>query len=314
MFGDAYMPPRRGRVDADRLAALAGFGRSLGAISPAGLAGIAAAATGFVQDEKLERWSKKDVLTTTSATQWLQSYCGDPIAAKAKRVRGADVFDGAGADLEKWLDLLISYNGRANAAEGRPPVKLVQLGDFFDFWIGLQRLTDGNVFNVDPDLANKFLEFWINETLSTKEQSAVGKLLTMSQRGVPTTFVRGNHDNYMFLRGHGPAYWQQGFFSEHGHATDEYNRDGSHLLGWALTQLAYMVPDVRFVESPLKGYTNTVMSDLAPRLVMYDRAVDMCVTNRMPQPPTHGVKQLLTYVQGHTHSPDLRLLSLQWHH
>ena len=283
-FGNTYKPPRRGRVDAIVLAALTSLAKDLAKsgvawplMVPGAVAQLLAMAHGMLELELLERWSDEDRLTTQSATEWLVHYTGDRSIGKQyatpplAKVRGADIFDGAGADLGRWLDLLISYQQRAKEDATCPPLELVQLGDLFDFWMGLQRLSDDpSLFDVanQMDHALEFVKFWLDETLNhTFERASFRRLLGLSKKEIPTTFVRGNHDNYMFLQGHGHAFQAPGLMGEHGHATDQYNRDESYLEGWALTQAAYIVPDLRLIESPLIAYKNDLTGDLASRVL-----------------------------------------------
>jgi hypothetical protein len=335
----SYKPhdiPRKGRVDAGRLAELESWVAPLMAapVAPVPEAALLAAITGsawLLEGEKLERWSDDDRLLNKSAIEWLERYCGDTLepggfTTTGQRVRGADIFDGAGADLNRWLDILIEYNKTADPPAffqiggssqlGRPRIKLVQLGDCYDFWIGLQRIGDCNLLNecniykTDPGVRNKFLDFWKEQTIETSTLAGGGggvkKLLELRQHGVDTVYLRGNHDNYNLDLP--DRYKEEGIYAEHGHAIDMFNHDGGYFKGWALTQVAFMKPDVRFIVDPLLAFVTKYGHLVPSRLVMNDRAVDKCVTHRLKHPSPQ--RAMLTYVQAHTHEPHLRMITL----
>jgi len=116
--------------------------------------------------------------------------------------RTADVFQGAGHDLKLFVDWLRNFH------EIAWPLKVVQLGDFFDLWMGFRRAFKGPVTserNLVPQ-AMDFARFWVERTLFKTEQGeGLVRLLTLSQTAGPnaktgarlqTEFLYGNHDNY----------------------------------------------------------------------------------------------------------------------
>ena len=90
----------------------------------------------------IEQWhDQRRFLKHGEADRWFDLYHGT--AAK----KGADIFEEAGEDLRAWIALLHSYqNGHqirvshlesSHKQEPARPIRLIQVGDMFDLWLGL---------------------------------------------------------------------------------------------------------------------------------------------------------------------------------
>ena len=217
----------------------------------------------------------------------------------------SEIFEDAGSDLLRFLDRLEAYSGHQ--------VRLVQLGDMIDLWMGFacyfQNRGDGVVRLVPrgPDRSysgEEFIDYWIDQraTRSRREGLVVNSsdnaevLRRMAQFGSgggrQVFFVYGNHDCY-FAR-HTPSsigvarrdhYHEEGLRVEHGHAGDPYNRDGMarFFSGHRITQAtAFYHPWTREYE----GRVNDA------RLVVLMRAAELYIRQTNP---------FAIYVSGHDH-------------
>jgi len=127
-----------------------------------------------------------------SVRKWVSDYHADTGAR-------ADIFQDAGQDLRTFVDHLRNYH------ESESPLRVIQLGDFFDLWLGFQRAFEDSIDDPLP-CASDFARLWVERTLlATRQGSHLAHLLTLSQTAKPnrktgaplhTHFVYGNHDNY----------------------------------------------------------------------------------------------------------------------
>jgi len=180
-----------------------------------------------------------------------------------------DIFRDAGESLASFLDFLNDYvhNESPNFR-----IHLIQVGDLYDLWIGLQRLFEVNgdqkvkiaIPNpLAPGQQNPFascVRSWIR---SIHRNNMVG---TGSQRvSLPDklyncyvdqkTWISGNHDNYLLAisgdKDDPPPrvehLFDNGIQVEHGHRADEFNKDGA-LEGHAITQLVFIERLVRLMD------------------------------------------------------------------
>jgi hypothetical protein len=261
-----------------------------------------------------------------SVRKWVADYHADTGAR-------ADIFQDAGQDLRTFVDHLRNYH------ESESPLRVIQLGDFFDLWLGFQRAFKDSIDDPLP-CASDFARLWVERTLlATRQGSHLAHLLTLSQTAKPnrktgaplhTHFIYGNHDNY---RRHGggadialpsdskhsglkihvfnapPALDYPGLWAEHGHQKDPSNSDESPAFGHGLTQLAFLQPGVRGIE----GFTTWANADLwegdrnqLPRVVCIRHAMDQCLINVLnSSAPCRGM-----YVMGHSHEPMLKKVEL----
>ena len=179
---------------------------------------------------------------TFDAASWLQTY------------GGADIFEGAHVDLERFCNKIASWN-----VSHTPTVNLTQCGDMFDLWVGmLCFFADQPGHDPAPDTlwgapsAIEFANYWVNSTVSSERAAGLGALLELTDK----VLLYGNHDNMLASSVMTPPRQpprdkanRKGahFFAEHGHRTDKANGDGIR-TGWAVTQLAFKYPIVRKVE------------------------------------------------------------------
>ena len=273
----------------------------------------------------LKKWRKwPGEMSMSLARNWFHHYHG------TSRNIGADIFEQAGKDLIKWIDLLESFYDS--------DVKLIQTGDMFDYWIGLTRYfkkssTVAYKDEATKELARKFVKHWTEETLvHTSEGPAVQRLLDTSYT-LDTEFLYGNHDNYLRnisvgveipKKGSDPYEIdfeevevgqlrsgmnnEDGLYVEHGHNGDDSNRDGA-TSGWKMTQLAFLYPGVRSLEPSareiIRKWSGLFGDGRTQRLKYMARAADSC---------NYAAGNLnnkwCIYVMGHTHHGFLRQVSL----
>jgi len=261
-----------------------------------------------------------------SVRKWVADYHAD-IGARA------DIFQDAGQDLRTFVDHLRNYH------EAESPLRVIQLGDFFDLWLGFQRAFKDSIDDPLP-CASEFARLWVERTLlATRQGPHLAHLLTLSQTAKPnrktgaplhTHFVYGNHDNYRRHGGgadielpsgseHGglkihvfgapPALDYPGLWAEHGHQKDPSNNDESPTSGHELTQLAFLHPGVRSIEGfGTWGRTKFWEADFnqLPRVVCIRRAMDQCLLGALDSgAPCRGM-----YVMGHSHEPMLKKVEL----
>lgn len=276
-----------------------------------------------VAEKVVEACGKMDWNRTTSAPsmdRWFDLYHGQ------QKQRGADIFETAGADLRRFVDALAAFHGETH------PLEVVQLGDFFDLWLGFQCAFEGNADGLFGD-AFEFARHWVDRTLFHTEQGAhLVHFLTMGQWAdkneqtgarLATHFLYGNHDNY---RKHGAANVltvppgrehagleiqpfpapssldRPGLWAEHGHQADESNRDESPGVGYMATQAAFFMPAVRSLEGPYGWLKSLLDKEGLIRVREIKHALDCCLLdNRKPSAECRGI-----YVMGHSHEPMLK--------
>jgi hypothetical protein len=238
--------------------------------------------------------------------RWFTFYHGDPNAG----TKGADIFQGAGKDLLVFLDLLRKYA----VAHPSQKVNFVQVGDAYDFWIGMKRGIKGATesglgVKLEPGGA-EFARFWKKRThlsaVSGPVLKAIDDLVTKPPKNLTATLLYGNHDD--FLRHIDPSFkefYESGVvYAEHGHQSDSFNSDDDPVSGWALTQVAFLIPKIREIEDKLSMTLALGMrlfgNDPGARLQRIARGADVCLE-----------RNRLIYVCGHTHRCMLKRVTLR---
>lgn len=269
--------------------------------------------------------------TREAVDNWLRIY-------HVEGQRSADIFQDAGKDLRAFVDALEDFH------QNTWPLELVQLGDLFDLWLGFQRAF-GEKLGKTPAMDNllertlNFARFWVERTLFETDQGPhLVHLLTLGERagknrqtGAPlrTTFIHGNHDNYLkhgsgkpikVPSGREHAGMQinafhlpsslpperPGLWAEHGHQPDSFNRDENPSSGHQLTQAAFFQPDVRNFEGPAGWATSMGDGKGIQRVKSIHHALDQCLLKHIDTgQPCRGV-----YVMGHTHEAMLKRVEL----
>lgn len=174
-----------------------------------------------------------------------------------------DIFLDAGPSLEHFLSALQAHCETPVAA--RAPIHLVQLGDMYEHWIGLLRgFRDfPDAVRPIPPAADRLRQVrtWVARTDRTARlPGSGGRTVSLCDRlhGCRVderTFLCGNHDNYLRMLASDPAptdppRHRRGFLlenrlrAEHGHAADEYNRDGA-TRGHLITQYVFLRRAIR---------------------------------------------------------------------
>ncbi len=213
--------------------------------------------------------------------QWFRSYLA------------SDIFQGAAHDLVEFLEKLSRYQGDAR-------LKLVQVGDMYDLWIGLDRYFDVQadeavLLSDRPDAlgisAQRFIDYWVERTNHVRRNArAIRRLHEFGDGRHLTDWLYGNHDCY--LGAHTPAglpqrkkfLLERGLFAEHGHRGDASNRDGAK--------------DGQFLTNEVFEYPFLRKLDPDRRQVFLDVAAHLAVDTALHAPEqAFGV-----YVMGHTHS------------
>jgi hypothetical protein len=291
----------------------------------------------ILDNQKDLHW--KQTTTRESMDNWLRLY-------HVEGQRTADIFQDAGKDLRAFVDALKDFH------QNTWPLELVQLGDLFDLWLGFQRAFGGRL-GTTPALDNlhgkalDFAHYWVERSLFETDQGPhLVHLLTLGQRAgknrqtgahLRTTFIHGNHDNYLNHGGgrpidvpaghehagmkinafHLPSFEERtGLWAEHGHQPDNYNHDANPSPGHQLTQAAFFQPDVRNLEGPAGWAVSMGDGKGIQRVKSIDHALHRCLLNhiRPPNPkappeakvePCRGV-----YVMGHTHEAMLKRVEL----
>jgi hypothetical protein len=261
--------------------------------------------------------------TRKSIEGWLSFY-------HQPRRQTADIFQGAGQDLRIFVDCLRDFH------ETTWPLKVVQLGDLFDLWLGFQRAFRTSADDLLPK-ALDFARLWVERTLFASDQGAhLTHLLTLSETAgknaatgasLETHFLYGNHDNY---RKHGggqpitvpsgvehqgtafnvfdvPASLEfQGLWAEHGHQPDPSNHDEDPSSGHRLTQLAFFAPGIRNIEGFGTWFLAKGNAGKIPRTMCIQHALETCILHHIDSPePCRGI-----YVMGHSHEPMLKRVEL----
>ncbi len=242
---------------------------------------------------QLKNWTDDEKTTEKDAEDWFGHYHGD------EEKKGGDIFQNAGGDLCEFLALLLDYQKQGST----PSAKLIQLGDLYDFWLGLKlafkTMQPPKMF-LDPD-TQSFLDFWRNETLhhtSEPTRKAIKLLHDLNPE-----FVYGNHDGYRAT-----SLWKdvpekkvsenfvtQGIWAEHGHQSDVFNQDSNAVIGWAFTQLGLIIPESRNWEVDLREFEIWLFKNLCKRLICIRHAAEQCQNENKR-----------VYVMGHTHEPLLK--------
>ena len=281
----------------------------------------------ILDNQKDLQWEQ--TTTRESVDNWLRLY-------HVKGQRSADIFQDAGKDLRAFVDALKDFH------QNTWPLELVQLGDLFDLWLGFQRAF-GEKLGKTPALDNlhgralDFAHYWVKRTLFETDQGPhLVHLLTLGERagknrqtGAPlrTTFIHGNHDNYLrhgsgkpidvpaghehagmqINAFHLPSFEERiGLWAEHGHQPDSFNRDENPSAGHQLTQAAFFQPDVRNLEGPGGWTTSMGKGKGIQRVKSLDHALDQCLLKHIDTgQPCRGV-----YVMGHTHEAMLKRVEL----
>ncbi|MBN1960760.1 MAG: hypothetical protein JW841_07415 [Deltaproteobacteria bacterium] len=238
------------------------------------------------------------IMQRKEAREWYGYYYGSRVQ------KGADIFQDAGDDLVKFLKLL------RDRPHSLGNIDLTQLGDCYDFWIGMKCGFSERV-SYNPG-ANFFVDFWRNRTKKNRKVGKTVSLLESLQNHprLPTRILYGNHDNYL-MKTRAARYYDKGgntFWAEHGHQSDSFNCDDDAVNGWALTQTAFLFPAIREIEDPASAALCAIQrfstADAYPaRLQRLARGVDVCIEERK-----------LIYVMAHTHRPCLRKIyvKLAW--
>jgi len=264
--------------------------------------------------------------TRDSVEQWLRTY-------HQPGRRTADIFQGAGQDLRTFVDYLRGFHAE------QWPLRVLQLGDFFDLWLGFQRAFKGSIAKLLPD-AMDFARFWVERTLLKTEQSAhLRHLLTLSETappnkktraGLETVFLYGNHDNYRKYAVSNPLTVPAGLehggkrlsvfhapkklsvlgmWAEHGHQPDTANWDEDPSFGYKLTQAAFIEPAIRNHEGFAGWAANLGDGNQVPRVLSIKHAMKRCLPDPGKSPDIcRGI-----YVMGHSHEPMLKRVEL-WPH
>lgn len=251
---------------------------------------------------------------------WFEQYHG------TLKKKGADIFQDAGEDLTRWLDLLRKY--RAENL-GPKPIRLVQLGDLFDFWIGLKYPFDidkgaEHVGNF-PDVAaaRAFLKFWLDESLRNESISYLWNFDRNAPTADPslqTVFLYGNHDTYMGTllderhHGHKPLPGRfdedRGLIVQHGHQEDFFNTERTAGLGYLLTQAVFSDNYVRTMEDPMGSIAPKLFGGTWTRLGLAEMALKACIFDRVLGKGKQAEKPAMTFVMGHTHESVLQVIDV----
>jgi UDP-2,3-diacylglucosamine pyrophosphatase LpxH len=224
---------------------------------------------------------REDELLTPEQEQWFRSYLS------------SDIFQGAATDLVEFLEKLSRYRGDAK-------LKLVQVGDMYDLWIGLDRYFDVHaddavLLSEQPDAlglsAQRFIDYWVGRTNASRRNGrAIRALHEFGDGRHISDWLYGNHDCY--LGAHTPAglpqrrkfLLERGLFAEHGHRGDASNRDGAK-DGQFLTNEVFEYPFLRKLDPDRRQVFLEVAARLAVETALHSPEQAFCV-----------------YVMGHTHS------------
>ncbi len=274
-------------------------------ISGAALAGqirpIIAILLSMETEVMLDGWPDPEAAEAPDVEDWFERFHG-------KSGRGAEIFEHAGADLKDWLELLISYQSGTPAT----PIRLVQLGDLFDLWIGLKcafSRTGGATVFPDAAAARAFAEYWRDQSYLVTDQHEAIHLLWKFDDYLPAgkkcnpVYCYGNHDNYLGTLLGSPERFteEKGLVAQHGHQEDSFNSNANAHIGYLLTQAAFAVPALRVIEDPLAALIATLplVGGNGSRLDLVEMALEECVWKDTNDPR-------LTFVMGHTHEAMLK--------
>ena len=301
---------------------------------------------------KIAKWSDDDAVDVSVAEDWFERYHGKKAEHGKPAKLPADIFDSAGDDLCAWLKMLKTYQGTAGpmkATSERPPIQLIQVGDLFDFWIGLKcpfdLLKTARDFP-NPAVATEFVNYWLQESLRNPAINLLWNFDEVAPKTadeLKTVILYGNHDTYMgtdLLRykeaAKGrvplPGEWtsspQTGLVVQHGHQDDAFNSEDGARWGYLLTQSVFMDNYVRKMDSTMSSLKTKLFGGLWTRLGYAEAAVMKCLFDRIDepeqnhatakhQPPVFGsahrqkpARLASTFVMGHTHEPALQLIDV----
>lgn len=212
------------------------------------------------------------------------------------RYLAGDIFGQQSGQAAILLSKFVNNLGRARIKDR---INLVQLGDMYDLWIGLDQFFAGSQ-NQEVILrssggvtAQDFITFWVNKT------NSLFPTMVRDLNNTPVghkTFLWGNHDNYLgaFTPPGLPRRIRNirgaGVFIEHGHRADSSNRDGAdgRFSGHSITNMVFAHPTLRRL-------------DPNRRMTFINAAASSFVSNR-----NFGV-----YAMGHTHSPFLSTIKIE---
>ena len=269
---------------------------------------VSAVLVEMAEQTRLREWPDPDGGDADSVKEWFERYHG--IKEKQK---GADIFEDAGDDLLLWLGLLKEYQKREG---GKLPVRLAQLGDLFDFWIGLKcpfDLVKGARSFPREARAAEFVKYWMEQSL---ENPAIKYLWHFDKESpeakgdLKTVFLYGNHDSYMGsllpVTERLKARFEDdpGLVAQHGHQEDEFNSEENAGGGYLLTQAAFADDYVRGIEDPVSSLGPTLFGGSWTRLDLAEMALRTCIFDRVKR----NKAPAMTFVMGHTHEPVLQVI------
>ncbi|MFO0550091.1 MAG: hypothetical protein U0271_16970 [Polyangiaceae bacterium] len=277
---------------------------------------------------------KNDTMNSDEAERWFEYYMvgreGPP----------ADVFEGAGAHFHEFMKRLARYS--ALSAPDKLPLKFLQLGDMFDYWVGFTchyepAHNPDQPVSPDPRAVSRMLQYWTNNILSkTAQGREVAKALAIAENsGFDPTYLYGNHDNYLGaslsltydhdgeptkLAPRQSNYVEDGLFVEHGHQWEGSNADDASRIwgvtgltmgtssptGMFVTQAAFIRPyAVRNFEGVAAGMVANLSETYGQRLDQVRGAAHRYLES------SGG---FYCYVMGHTHEPALTRVHLRTKH
>lgn len=229
---------------------------------------------------------------------------GDALSPEAlrwfQRYLEGDIFQHAADDLVRFVELLV-------AARDTLPIRLVQVGDMYDLWIGLDRYfmserSDAVILVSDPDpagvSASAFVDHWVERT-RTNHTGLFHAIKGLCSSPVEAVWLNGNHDCYLeaytppSLTARRRFVCDGGLFAEHGHRGDSSNRDGA-IMGQFITNEVFEFPFLRKMDPNRRLAFVGVAAHLALDLLSTTTDQGVCV-----------------YVMGHTHSGHLARVQLQ---
>jgi hypothetical protein len=291
---------------------LYGEGAAADAVSPvpAVLAvgtAVSAVLVELADQTRLREWPDPDGGDPGALKDWFDRYHG------ANGKKGADIFEDAGTDLQRWLVLLKQYqidNGT------KLPVRLMQLGDLFDFWVGLKcpfSLPRGARIFPDGGKAAAFVTYWMEQSLLNP---AINYLWHFDEKhpkargDLKTVFLYGNHDTYMGSllsekeRLNARFDEDPGLVAQHGHQEDAFNSERRAAFGYLLTQAAFADDYVRTIEDPVSSLGPTLFGGSWTRLGLAEMAINTCLFDGTGPKK----KRAMIFVMGHTHEPMLQTI------
>jgi len=254
----------------------------------------------------LREWPDSEGGHAESVRDWFDRYHG------TREKKGADIFEDAGADLLLWLTLLKDY--QANEG-GKLPVRLMQLGDLFDFWIGLKcpfDLIHGSRSFPNKSKAMAFVKYWMDETLRAPAIRCLWDFdkhtPVVTRPDLKTVFLYGNHDTYMgsLLPEIVKERFEDdpGLIAQHGHQEDTFNKEQNAAGGYLLTQAAFSDDHIRGIEDPVSSLGPTLFGGSWTRLDLAELALRTCIFDRVKR----NKAPAMTFVMGHTHEPVLQVI------